>query len=178
MRCILSNFARILTVAGMLIFFAGPLHADPLITISAVGGANPINVGAANVEFFVGVIGNNGMLTFLYINASNATTPYTVLDLHFFSNIVQSAPWIGDLSPNFNVSKPIDRNGIVFETGPNGTGIPPGQSLEIKFSNFTPGTVITGVSTVPEPTTLLLLGTGLVGVALRARNKLKNRNVR
>jgi hypothetical protein len=54
----------------------------------------------------------------------------------------------------------------------NSTGV---YRLVLANGEGSDGAVIAGTATVPEPTTIMLLGTGIVGVALKVRKRLKTK---
>jgi hypothetical protein len=55
-----------------------------------------------------------------------------------------------------------------------GKGIAPGEKFALKFSGFTGRTDTTVIPTgIPEPVSVVLLATGLAGVAIKMRKRLK-----
>jgi len=67
MRYISAHFSRFLIVLGMLIFFAGPIQADPVVTFSLGATGNIIGVAffrpPVNAELILGVTDSNGTST-------------------------------------------------------------------------------------------------------------------
>jgi len=156
----------------MLIFFAGPLHADPVITVMA-GGDGGIALTAANVGVGPFVIDETGRLKLTFTNGSSIT----YLDLHIVISLPPNVAITGMGQPLFDDFIRTS-SGVAFGVGDNGVGIGPGETIMIIFEGFPAGTVINEVSgtvtgEIPEPASLLLLGTGIAGVAIKARKKLK-----
>ena len=170
MKYIVSAFVRILGVLSMLMFFAGPLHADPVITL-VEGGDNPIDVFAVNTSLGAFVIDNNGRLRVTFRNR----TSFTFQDLHISFSPPVNIPINADGGSIFDVSI-VRPGGVDFFVRTSGTGIRSGRTITIIFENFPPGTRVTEITnTIPEPATLILLGTGVAGVAVKVRKKLKHR---
>lgn len=182
MRYISVHFGRFLIVLGMLMFFVGPIHADPVVTFSPGGTGNPIGIAFfqpfVNAEVILGITDSNGTLTVALINISRATFQ----DYHFVADQVQSGPLTGNGLPFFSIFIPVNaadpftglpstNNGIDFFVGSTGTGIPVSTIFTVTFTGFTPNTTIRGTASIPEPTTLLLLGTSLAGLAFKAWKK-------
>lgn len=169
MGYIVSTFGRILGVLALLVFFAGPLRADPTVIFGPGTGGTAVTDLNANP---LGTIGEDRTLTIVLRNSTN----FTFWDFHFTSGTQQQL-WTGNGGVFFSVVSPSPgAAGISFFRG-GGFGIAPTTSFTVMFRDFQPGSVITGQASIPEPTTMLLLGTGLAGIAIRARKKLKRHKI-
>ena len=171
MTHILSTSARILAVLVMMICFAGPLRADPVVTI-VEGGDNPLIIPTLATSLGPFTIDNTGRLTLTIGNG----TSFHFLDLHIRFSPPVNVPITADGGTVFDIADP-SPGGVDFVVGQSGTGIRPGRNVRIIFDDFPAGTMITEITgTIPEPASLLLLGTGVAGAAIKVRKKLKRRN--
>ena len=164
----ISDFRRILIALGLLIFFAGPLRADPLVTffVTSSTGTSILRLD----PFIAGTTDANGLLSVRLRNA----TQFTFQDFHFETESLQGARWMGDGTPFFSDFSSTSSR-IDFVVGGTGTGIQPGENFLVGFTGFLPNTIIRGTATIPEPATVFLLSSGLAGVAIKLRKKLKKR---
>lgn len=173
MRCITFNLVRTLIVLAMLSLFAGAAQADPVVTFTE-GGTGATNIMNVGEQFFAGTTNANGSLTIVLRNATQST----FLDFHFITNQVHGSPFRGQGLPFFGNFTPRGINqGIDFVRGGTGTGIAPGTTFTVTLTGLFENTDVRATATIPEPTTLLLLGTGLAGIAIKARKKFKDRKI-
>jgi hypothetical protein len=164
MKYTLIKFVRVLGVLTILIFAVGLARADPVITFSS-GGTHPTPIN--NLSPFDLHVGADGTLT---VTLSNATD-FLFTDFHFA--FAGAAVPSGSGGTFFTGPPSFTSGHATFFQGGTGTGIEPfSGAFTITFSGFSPGTVITArASTIPEPTAMILLGTGLVGVAAKVRSR-------
>ena len=174
MKYIAFNFVRTLIVLAMLSLFAGAAQADPVVTFTQGGNGAPTNIINVGEQFIVGRTMADGSLTLVLRNATQST----FLDFHFITNQVHGQRFSGQGLPFFGNFTPRGNNeGIDFVRGGTGTGIPPGTTFTVTLTGLFANTDVRATATIPEPTTLLLLGTGLAGIAIKARKKLKDRKI-
>lgn len=173
MKYIVSTFARVLSVLAILMFFAGPLYADPVVLLSPPPNApNPIPwptdpVTGLPTSMIIGTEANGQLGPVTLVNNTNRV----FTDFHFtFAR--QTAQATGNGSTLF--TRAVGTNTSVDFFAGTGTGIPIGGVFTLTLSGFNGVTAITATPTfVPEPVSILIFGTGLAGVAIKTRKRLK-----
>ena len=139
-----------------------------MVTFTTNGAGQPLDILRLD-PFIVGVVGANGQLMVVLRNA----TDFTFQDFHFETQNFQGANWMGNGLPFFGDFTSTGSR-IDFVVGGTGIGIAPGTTFTVTFTGFLPNSTIRGTATIPEPASLLLLGTGVVGVAIKVRKKLES----
>ncbi len=139
----------------------------PNVLVSANPGTGTSNLGAfTTTESFCANVAtgdiSNGLFSFDFANGNT-----------FFGTISgTTAPAVNGVATNLFTFSITGGTGLF--NGATGTLSGPG-SVTFLPGNFTNGTnTLNGtITTVPEPTTMLLLGTGLAGVATKVRKRRK-----
>lgn len=187
MKRVLTTSIYLLGVLIVMGFTVRPIWADPVVMLMP---KDP-NKELPMITFIAGDLNNEK--TTAKISFSNDFGDFSVclingtgvrldgLDIRLM--MPQPANITGMDSTGFFVGSgpalitfPGNASQLVFSVAfPNpGTGVPPGAMFTIKLSGFTGKTDADIIPTgVPEPTTILLLGTGLAGVAIKTRKRLK-----
>ncbi len=116
-------------------------------------GSNCVNVATGDIS--------NGLFSF---NFANGNTLFGTIS-------GTTAPRVGDVATNFFTFSITGGTGLF--NGATGTLSGPGTLTFITGGFNLTNTFSGTITTVPEPTTLLLLGTGLAGVVAKVRKKRK-----
>src|SRR5215207_10641453 len=143
MKYVVSTFARVLSVLAILIFFAGPLYADPVILLSPANPANatpwpvnPVTGLPMSVTFTTNPNGALGPVVFV----NNTNIVFT--DFHFMFPR-QPALASGNTSTFFGATVGT-RTTVDFFQGESGAGIRNGDSFSITMTGFNGVTNIVG----------------------------------
>lgn|GEM_PF-3926954 len=191
MKRALTRSIYLLGVLIVMGFTIGAVRADP-ITITLTKDKTPGGVDIVltpddlkNSTVFLTV--NPINMNMAFVNVMNNTgVVITELEIRFTP---QPMDPVGIDQTGFFTTSPLVTFGgfqsqVVFTIHQFGVpgagpGIPLGAMFGMKLTNFTPNTQLHIIpSGVPEPTTMLLLGTGLAGIAIKTRKRLKSREGR
>jgi hypothetical protein len=150
------SFLVLVSLLSVLSFVAGPLGAAPIVNFEPAL-SNQTNL--SNLDTFglnTNPAGNFGPAAF------HNGTGLTFVDFHF-SFPAQPLPAGGNGGPFFGgVSGTTTTLDFTLD---GGTGMPTSTNFTITATGFTPNTRIAATPTVPEPSTVLLLGSGIAVLA-------------
>jgi hypothetical protein len=167
MEANMQKASHIASFALLAVLLTERVEAVPMISFTS-GGATPTQIN--NLEPFDIQIDNAGNFSGVF---HNNTKTITFTDFHFETKFIEFNLFTGDGGPFFkNVPEGTNKSLDLFQGG-TGTGIPPSTNFTITGSGFkvNANEKITAQATVPEPSTLLLLGVGLAGSALFGKKR-------
>lgn len=172
MKRILAIFVRGLGILIISSYFAATVWANPVVTFTNQIPPNMLSTPLTdlNPRQLCNSVSTCGVI----ILTNN--TGFVLKDFHILAIPPQTTPIMGQGGEFFEDASGTNQN-INFAVGANSPGIGIGETFAIFTFGFSSDTQLIGVPTtgVPEPTTMLLFSTGVAGVAIKTRKRLKNR---
>jgi PEP-CTERM motif len=154
---------------------AGRIQADPILITLEPGGTDPTDLTTLSPFELPEITGTSleatlqdQPVTKTYRNA----TKVTWTDLEFTTNIPQDSVIQGAGDGFFHGTASSTTSLTFFVTGSD-PGIAPGVEFTIISSGFKSGTKLKGTPTVPEPSTRLVMGAGLLALIVGRRKILQ-----
>ena len=163
--------AGMFSVLILLSSFATSVSAEPMITISLGSPPNTLAIPVTDLDVMELCAGDCSQIILVNL------TGFDITDFHLTVTPEQPMQITGKGGTVFEDELGTNTS-IDFVVGAHSSGIPRGEFFTIFTTGFRSDTVFSGNATasIPEPTSMLLLSTGLAGIAVAIRRRAKQKN--